>query len=84
MANPRLPMGSDLTNLFKNLVRDEAGKPKEEIMYGTAGLGQNQMRMDMRQITEKQKTTNFQQLLREATENYEYFHILCKPLLIQV
>lgn len=37
----------------------------------------NFIQMDMKQLKETPKTTNFQQRLREAAENYDFFHILC-------
>lgn len=37
----------------------------------------NFIQLDMKQLNEKPKTTNFQQRLREVAENYDFFHILC-------
>lgn len=68
----------NLGKLLGNMVnKDQNPEEKISIRHNQADHT-NFILMDLKQIKEQKRDTNFQQRLREVAENYDFFHLLCK------
>lgn len=68
----------NLGRLLGNMVPAVTNREEKINIQHNQGDHANFMMIDLKQIKEQKRDTNYQQRLRQIAENYDFFHLLCR------